>query len=278
MTAVDAGRRDGATPDTSPGLGLEILRPGSNEVTEWSFSAPEHTVLLWRRGIVADKQVAFAGKRMRQVSARRSGIWVVPAGDSASALARDTVSVEYMRLLLPTHLITTGSLRQVVSQTDPVLHGLLERIVSTAGREDAVARLLRDALFDSARLHVLDAYGTDRRLPIERGRELDHVTRDQLSAYLHDSFDRDVQLDALADIAGMSVRSFRRAFRVAFGTTPHQYLLDLRVGRAQALLTTTRLSAAEIAALTGFSNPSHFATTFKRRVGVSPTRFRADAQ
>ncbi|MCK0438975.1 hypothetical protein MUG78_05715 [Gordonia alkaliphila] len=94
-----------------------------------------------------------------------------------------------------------GSASQVISHVDPVLHVLLERIVGLVDRDDAVARLLRDALFDATRLHILDAYGTCRRaVAPEGGRELDDVTRDRLSEFLHDSLNREVNLAALAEI------------------------------------------------------------------------------
>nr|WP_231965595.1 helix-turn-helix transcriptional regulator [Mycobacterium sp. E802] len=72
----------------------------------------------------------------------------------------------------------------------------------------------------------------------------------------------------------MSVGAFTQAFRKAFHTTPYQFALDRRIARAQTLLLTTSQSITEIAARVGFSNPSHFATAFKRRVGISPRGYR----
>ncbi|OMB79873.1 hypothetical protein A5746_06580 [Mycolicibacterium conceptionense] len=72
----------------------------------------------------------------------------------------------------------------------------------------------------------------------------------------------------------MSVGNFIKAFRDAFHTTPYQFLLDLRIDRAKTLLLTTSQTIAEIAVSVGFSTPSHFATAFRRRVGISPSSYR----
>ena len=100
------------------------------------------------------------------------------------------------------------------------------------------------------------------------------ATRSMIVEYLNDSLDSEIKLDALARLAGMSVGTFIKAFRQAFHTTPYQFLLDRRIDRAKTLLLTTSLSITEISSAVGFSTPSHFATAFGRRVGVTPRNYR----
>lgn len=92
--------------------------------------------------------------------------------------------------------------------------------------------------------------------------------------YLSDNLDAEITLDTLAGLAGMPAGAFIRAFRKTFHTTPYQYVLDRRIGHAKTLLLTTSQSITEIAVAVGFSTPNHFATAFKRRVGVSPRGYR----
>jgi AraC family transcriptional regulator len=91
---------------------------------------------------------------------------------------------------------------------------------------------------------------------------------------MNDSLDADITLDALAELAEMPVGAFIQAFRKSFHTTPYQFVLDRRIARAQTLLLTTAQSITQIAGTVGFSTPNHFATAFKRRVGVSPRVYR----
>lgn len=72
----------------------------------------------------------------------------------------------------------------------------------------------------------------------------------------------------------MPTADFSKAFAAAFGVTPYQFLLERRMRRAKSLLTATVTTITEIAIAVGFNTPSHFATTFKRRVGTTPSIYR----
>lgn len=81
----------------------------------------------------------------------------------------------------------------------------------------------------------------------------------------------------LAAIAGMGAQRFGAAFKAATGRSPQQYLIGLRVDQARDLLVNSRLVIAEIALRCGFFDQSHLTTTFTRRVGVPPLRYRRQA-
>jgi AraC-like DNA-binding protein len=80
---------------------------------------------------------------------------------------------------------------------------------------------------------------------------------------------------ALARVAHASPGHFNRAFRRAFGETPHQYLLTRRMERAASLLKSTDYSVAAICMEVGLSSVGSFTTTFKRTFGMTPTEYRA---
>ena len=86
----------------------------------------------------------------------------------------------------------------------------------------------------------------------------------------------DISLKDLADIACMSNSHFLRAFRNTVGQTPYNYVLTMRIERARGLLIQQpQLAIAEVARQTGFKNLSHFSTTFRRIVAVTPSTYRA---
>lgn len=82
-------------------------------------------------------------------------------------------------------------------------------------------------------------------------------------------------VDDLARAAGLSKAHFSRAFRAAFGESPHAYLLTRRLERAAALLRTTDRSVAEICLSVGLTSIGSFTTSFRRTYGMSPTAYRA---
>jgi AraC-like DNA-binding protein len=80
---------------------------------------------------------------------------------------------------------------------------------------------------------------------------------------------------ALARAAKLSPAHFSREFRREFGASPHQYLLNRRLERAAALLRSTDRSVADICFTVGLRSVGSFTTSFGRRFGLSPTRYRA---
>jgi AraC-like DNA-binding protein len=84
-----------------------------------------------------------------------------------------------------------------------------------------------------------------------------------------------LDVDDLADAAGLSRAHFSREFRRAFGEPPHSYLLTRRLERAAALLRNTDHSVAEICLEVGLQGVGSFTTSFKRTFDMSPTAYRA---
>ena len=86
-----------------------------------------------------------------------------------------------------------------------------------------------------------------------------------------------LSLEEIADAAGLSPFHFSRQFKAATGHPPHEYLMRLRVDRAQELMRQQReWTMAAVAQDAGFADQSHMARHFKRVLGVTPRQF-ADA-
>jgi len=130
-----------------------------------------------------------------------------------------------------------------------------------------------------SRLHVrprIDSIGCVQHLPPApqaRG-GLTPGTLRRIREHIEANLEADIDLEVLADIAGLSRCHFARAFKQSAGVTPHSYLMYRRLGRAQRLLAETDLSLAEIALATGFSDQSHFSRRFRELLDVSPSAFR----
>jgi AraC family transcriptional activator FtrA len=83
-----------------------------------------------------------------------------------------------------------------------------------------------------------------------------------------------ISIETLADRAAMSERSFTRRFRAATGTAPIEWLIRLRVRRAQDLLESTDESIDAIAERSGFGTPETLRHHFRKVVGTSPSQWR----
>jgi AraC family transcriptional regulator len=86
--------------------------------------------------------------------------------------------------------------------------------------------------------------------------------------------DSDFTLTLMAAESGYSRTHFYRMFTAAMGQTPHRYLLQLRLKKAESLLAAGSLSLIDIALACGFSSHAHFSTAFRTRYGLSPSAYR----
>lgn len=85
---------------------------------------------------------------------------------------------------------------------------------------------------------------------------------------------RDLSLNEIASIAGMSPSSFSRFFKTTTGKTLTSYILEIRLGVAARELVNTTNTVSEICYSSGFNNVSNFNRLFKRSKGVTPKEFR----
>jgi AraC family transcriptional regulator len=91
--------------------------------------------------------------------------------------------------------------------------------------------------------------------------------------YIEANLSREVTLREMAGIVDLSSYHFARMFKRTMSEAPHHYMLERRVERAKTMLRTTGASLPEISLSTGFCDQSHFTSTFRRVVGVTPSRF-----
>lgn len=83
-------------------------------------------------------------------------------------------------------------------------------------------------------------------------------------------------LGGLAEFARLSPYHFLRTFEALTGTTPHQYLMRLRLRRAALRLRTERSRILDISLGCGFGDVSNFNRAFRAEFGVSPRGWRAN--
>ena len=88
------------------------------------------------------------------------------------------------------------------------------------------------------------------------------------------SYDKPLDVAALARVALTSEAHFIRTFKETFGETPHRYLQRRRLERAMALLRATERPVTEICLDVGFTSLGSFSRTFTHVIGISPTAYR----
>jgi AraC-like DNA-binding protein len=144
------------------------------------------------------------------------------------------------------------------------VHALIDEDAEPLALDEGAARLLRSAVT------VAGAAELRARFSYERQPDPARVRRviDYLEAHCAES----PRLGELAKLVDYDQFRLVRAFRVATGLTPHQYLLQIRIGRARARLKRGAPISA-VALDSGFYDQSHLNRTFKAIVGVTPREY-----
>ncbi|HMJ56971.1 MAG TPA: helix-turn-helix domain-containing protein [Polyangiaceae bacterium] len=129
---------------------------------------------------------------------------------------------------------------------------------------------------DAARTSVmpLERDGGQSQFIVHAPPDGDGGSLDQVLRWMEENHRKVLSLRAIARRAAMSTRTLSRRFREQTGTTPAQWVVRLRVHRAQQLLETTSLAIERISTEVGFGSTATFRERFQRQVGTSPQTYR----
>ena len=90
--------------------------------------------------------------------------------------------------------------------------------------------------------------------------------------YLEKNYMKNITLDELSGLTGLSKYYLLRSFTKQKGISPYRYLETIRIDRAKKLLEQGVLPI-EAALQTGFADQSHFSNFFKKFIGMTPKQY-----
>jgi len=96
----------------------------------------------------------------------------------------------------------------------------------------------------------------------------------QVAEFIHAHIDQPINLPQLAAVASLSPFHFHREFKRSTGLTPGKYIFQLRIERAERLLSESNLPLAQVALQVGFADQSHFTAAFRRATSITPRAYR----
>ncbi|HEY9502930.1 MAG TPA: AraC family transcriptional regulator [Pyrinomonadaceae bacterium] len=275
------------------GLAPENTRYGASwdgiRVEHWTLNGGElpahrhreHTVLIVLSDGAKGEFRTESGKGMCGTQTKGS-VAVVPSGLEHSAVL-DGPS-EHLSLFIDPAVITRAGLGTTLGpieliekykREDDVILNIGLALKSELYSEGLGGRLFTDSLANLLAVHLLRHYAASVEPSHRHQGGLSATKLRQIKNFITDNYARDLRLHELADVAGMSRFHFSREFKRSTGTTPHQYLIRLRVDKAKSLLAEDDLSLTEVGLRSGFSHQSHFTRLFRRLTGTTPSTYRA---
>ncbi len=141
-------------------------------------------------------------------------------------------------------------------------------------RQSGLARLLGllrvlETLAHSREVRTLSSAGF--KPVLHRG---DQARIDRVCGHIHAHLTERQPLRDVAALLGMSPRAFTRFFKRTLGKTLVEYMNELRIGHACALLINTDRTVTEIGFASGFNNLAHFNRKFLCLKKLTPRAYR----
>jgi AraC-like DNA-binding protein len=195
----------------------------------------------------------------RALTTRDGALLDLPAGDEEL-----TPHLEYPEVLVPAASHAVGARLVALFdawQAGASPHGLADRV-----------RDVGEALI-GLRSRCVTAREGIRAVKSSTRAEL--YRRVQMAAlYVRENYTRDIDLNRVAQEAGMAPHHLHRTFRAVNGMTVHQLLVGLRLDEAKRLVQETDLPMAQVCHRVGYASLPSFTHLFRARFGRPPGAFR----
>jgi AraC family transcriptional regulator len=261
---------------------LRVLR--LKHTTREAYLPPlPYNLILVYQGAPSRQHTRLDGKNL-QFLQRSGSVTVTPAFQTMMSWYDDTEQDDVYLHLTPEYLKKTA----LESDLNPdkielvdafcVHNPQIEHIAALALGElhhgGAGGQLYADSLATLLAMNLLRNYTAHSRTAQAREQGLTPLQLRRAVEFINENLGEDLDLKTIAATVGIGEFHFLRQFKKSTNQSPHQYIIERRLERAQNLLLNTALSNTEIAYNLGFSTPSHFAAAFRKKVGVTPSRFR----
>jgi len=164
--------------------------------------------------------------------------------------------------------------RSVLLRDDLVVAQITKSVLPFIGRNDGLSVLALDQFSLILGAHLLQKYGVLQKAGRSSRGGLAAWQKKRAAELLQENLHGQIRLSEIAHECGLSVSHFARSFKISFGISTHQWLIQQRVERAKRLMKETKMSLMDIALQSGFNDQAAFTRTFHQLSGASPGRWR----
>ncbi|MBT3055944.1 MAG: AraC family transcriptional regulator [Candidatus Thiodiazotropha sp. (ex Codakia orbicularis)] len=155
--------------------------------------------------------------------------------------------------------------------TSPVKDSLLDatiRLLRTL--DDPVeTTVLGESILDEIYYRILsDEQGGALKVLLRQQGQIQQISK--AVEHLNKNLDKNVSVDDLAGLVGMSSSGFHKKFKEVMHVSPLQYTKLIRLNKAKAYIMEGK-NVSEAGYLVGYNSPAQFSREYKRQFGVSPS-------
>lgn len=176
----------------------------------------------------------------------------------------------FMEYLESAHLVKAdGTMCTTVFSSTPRIRLIVQQLFHTPADHR-----LEKLYLEGKSLELLTAFCTE---VAGKGREHCNISKGDFRCILQarEMIDRQfsypLTISQIAEASYLSETKLKRCFKICFGCTVYDYIVEKRMEMAYKLIQGGRHKIRDIVWMVGYSNPSHFTETFRKRYGVNPS-------
>lgn len=124
-------------------------------------------------------------------------------------------------------------------------------------------------------LHAIMCMDYTRRMKNLRKKKVCSLHIANCLDYIYDNLHTRITVNALAAQEGLSTSYISRLFKKETGMSVSEYIQAKKIETAQNMLIYSNYTPSQIASILAFPNQSYFSEVFRKRTGLTPTRYRA---
>ena len=266
-----------------------VLRDDTRLTQRWQHGAIHDHLASMNRHVVitfygAPGEIAWRSGHSRLQSRTRPGaITLIPSGhdgrwDVEGPLDVSHVYLTEQRLQHCADVLAQGQRIELIDRVgfdDAATSHILQMLSQPFATEEPASRLFVEQAVDLLCTQLIRAHSS-LAMPAEAAarRGLADWQVKRVTGYMRDFMDRDIGLDEMAGLTGLSRFHFATAFRQATGVSPHHYLTALRMTQACKLLAQQDLPIIQVALAVGYQTPAAFTASFRKANKMTPSEFR----
>ncbi len=252
------------------------------ETYEYGFHARRHLLIAYERAERDDGETLIEGLPKSTLREFNCKLSFVPAGHRFYGwqTPRVLTRVTYFYIDLQDRLfdlepgITCPAISPRLFFFDQAVWDTALKLKAEVGNSDPGSRQYAEAL-SLVLMHELlrlERTPSAAARPVRGG--LPVWQQKRVIEFVEEHLAEEVSLVALAELVGLSLYHFARAFTRSFGVPPHRYHMARRMDRAKSLLQMPALSVTQIGIQIGFRDTSSFTRAFRKFTGLAPTEYR----
>jgi AraC family transcriptional regulator len=260
----------------------DAVRVTRRETFEYGFQAQRHLLIAYERAERDDGETLIEGLPKSTLREFNCKLSLVPAGHRFYGwqTPRVLTRVTYFYIDLQDRLfglepgITCPTISPRLFFFDQAVWDTALKLKAEVENSDPGSRQYAEALslVLMHELFRLERPEAAAARPLRGG--LPAWQQKRLIEFVEEHLAEEISLATLAELVGLSLYHFARAFTQSFGVPPHRYHMARRIDRARSLLQMPALSVTQIGIQIGFRETSSFTRAFRKFTGLTPTEYR----